>query len=54
MIRIERNTHNFFSLLLFIEFRINKLTFSHLADAFLQSDLQLGKEERGIDLATLQ
>ena len=39
-IRIERNTHNLFSLLQFIEFLINKLTFSHLADAFIQSDLQ--------------
>ena len=39
MIRIERNTHNFFSLLQFIAFLIN--TFSHLADAFIQSDLQV-------------
>ena len=38
MIRIERNTHNLFSLLQFIAFVIN--TFSHLTDAFIQSDLQ--------------
>ena len=35
MIRIERNTHNFFSLLQFIAFLINTFTFSHLADAFI-------------------
>ena len=39
-IRIETNTHNVFSLLQFIEFLINKLTFSHLTDAFIQSDFQ--------------
>ena len=39
MIRIERNTHNLFSLQ-FIEFLINTFTFSHLTDAFIQSDLQ--------------
>ena len=38
MIRIERNTDNLFSLLQFIAFVIN--TFSHLTDAFIQSDLQ--------------
>ena len=38
MIRIERNTDNLFSLLQFIVFVIN--TFSHLTDAFIQSDLQ--------------
>ena len=60
MIRIERNTNNFFSLLQFIEFLINKLTFSHLTDAFIQSDLQgnvklhFSKEVRGIEPATLQ
>ena len=40
MIRIERNTHNLFSLLQFIAFVINTFTFSHLTDAFIQSDLQ--------------
>ena len=40
MIRIERNTHNLFSLLQFIAFIINTFTFSHLTDAFIQSDLQ--------------
>ena len=57
MIRIERNTHNFFSLLQFIAFVINKLTFSHLADAFIQSDSQGNVKlhlVRGIKLATLQ
>ena len=38
LIRIERNTHNLFSLLKFIAFVIN--TFSNLTDAFMQSDLQ--------------
>src|SRR4029434_2649509 len=38
MIRIERNTDNLFSLLQFIAFVIN--TFSHLTDAFIQSDFQ--------------
>ena len=38
MIRIKRNTDNLFSLLQFIVFVIN--TFSHLTDAFIQSDLQ--------------
>src|SRR4029434_1465040 len=38
MIRIERNTDNLFSLLQFIAFVIN--TFSHLTDAFTQSDFQ--------------
>ena len=49
MIRIERNTANLFSLLQFIAFVIN--TFSHLTDAFIQSDLQgnvkLGRKEEG-------
>ena len=40
MIRIERNTDNLLSLLQFIAFVINTFTFSHLADAFMQSDLQ--------------
>ena len=40
MIRIERNTDNLFSLLPFIAFGINTFTFSHLPDAFIQSDLQ--------------
>ena len=40
MIRIERNTHNVFSQLQFIAFVINTFTFSHLTDAFIQSDLQ--------------
>ena len=35
---IERNTDNLFSLLQFIAFFIN--IFSHLTDAFIQSDLQ--------------
>src|SRR4029434_2687989 len=38
MIRIESNTDNLFSLLLFIVFVIN--TFSHLTDAFIQNDFQ--------------
>ena len=57
MIRIEGNTHNFFSLLQFIEFLINTFTFSHLADAFIQSDSQGNVKlhlVRGIKLATLQ
>ena len=40
MIRIERNTDNLFSLLQFIAFVTNTFTFSHLTDAFIQSDLQ--------------
>ena len=39
MIRIERNTHNLFSLLQFIAF-VNTFAFSYLTDAFIQSDLQ--------------
>ena len=57
MIRIERNTHNFFSLLQFIAFLINTFTFSHLADAFIQSDLQGNVKlhlVRRIELATLR
>ena len=57
MIRIERNTHNFFSLLQFIEFLINTFTFSHSADAFIQSDLQGNVKihlVRGIELAILR
>ena len=54
MIRIERNTDNLFSLLQFIAFVIN--TFSHLTDAFIQSDktTTLRKEVRGFELATMQ
>src|SRR4029434_317093 len=55
MIRIERNTDNLFSLLQFIAFLIN--TFSHLADAFIQSDLQGNVKlhlVRRIELATLR
>ena len=40
MIRIENNTNNLFSLLQFIAFVTNTITFSHLTDAFIQSDLQ--------------
>ena len=56
MIRIKRNTHNFFSLLRFIAFLINTFTFSNLADAFIQSDLQGNVKlhlVRGIKLAIL-
>ena len=55
MIRIERNTDNLFSLLQFIAFVIN--TFSHLTDAFIQSDFQGNvKLHRGrrFELATMQ
>ena len=38
MIKVEKNTDNLFSLLQFNAFVIN--TFSHLTDAFIQSDLQ--------------
>ena len=40
MLRIERNTHNLFILLQFIAFVINTFRFSHLTDAFIQSDFQ--------------
>ena len=56
-IRIERNTHNLFSLLQFIAFVINAFTFSHLTDAFIQSDLQGNVRihlVRRIELATLR
>src|SRR4029434_424310 len=58
MIRIERNTHNLFALLQFIAFVINTFTFSHLADAFIQSDFLQGNVKlhlvRRIKLATLR
>ena len=44
MIRIERNTHNLFSLLQFIAFVINTFTFSHLTDAYIQNYTEEGGE----------
>ena len=57
MIRTERNTQHLFSLLPFIAFGINTFTFSHLPDAFIQSDLQGNVKihlVRGIELAILR
>src|SRR4029434_1768010 len=51
MIRIERNIHNFFSLLQFIEFLINTFTFSHLADAFIHTCQHLSSKIREISAA---